>query len=67
MEGEGVMNTSFSYRVDGKCRQWGGNNSPQDDRHNRRRQKLQALLQSLKAGDLDGSRLAFAALINIDP
>ena len=67
MEGDGVMNTAFSYRVDGKSRQWGGNNSPQDDRQNRRRQKLQALLQSLKAGDLDGSRLAFAALINIDP
>ena len=61
------MDTAFSYRVDGKSRQWGGNNSPQDDRQNRRRQKLQALLQSLKAGDLDGSRLAFTALINFDP
>jgi hypothetical protein len=58
------MNTSFSYRVDGKARQWGGNNSPQDERENRRRQKLQALLQSLKAGDLDGSRLAFTSLIS---
>ena len=67
MEGEGVMDTAFSYRVDGKARQWGGNSSPQDDRRNRRRQKLQALLQSLKAGDLDGSRLAFTALINFDP
>ena len=61
------MDTAFSYRVDGKARQWGGNNSPQDERQNRRRQKLQALLQSLKAGDLDGSRLAFTALINFDP
>ena len=61
------MDTAFSYRVDGKSRQWGGNNSPQDDRQNRRRQKLQALLQSLKAGDLEGSRLAFTALINFDP
>ena len=61
------MDTAFSYRVDGKSRQWGGNNSPQDDRHNRRRQKLQALLQSLKAGDLDGSRLAYTELINFDP
>jgi len=31
LEGDGVMNTAFSYRVDGKSRQWGGNNSPQDD------------------------------------
>ena len=61
------MDTSFSYRVDGKARQWGGNNSPQDERENRRRQKLQVLLQSLKAGDLDGSRLAFTSLINFDP
>ena len=61
------MDTAFSYRVDGKAGQWGGNNSPQDERQTRRRQKLQALLQSLKAGDLDGSRLAFTALINSDP
>ncbi|NBX54330.1 MAG: hypothetical protein EBQ82_11050 [Betaproteobacteria bacterium] len=61
------MDTLFSYRVDGKARQWGGNNSPQNERQNRRQQKLQALLQSLKAGDLDGSRLAFTALINFDP
>ena len=61
------MDTSFAYRVDGKARQWGGNNSPQDERHKRRRQKLQALLQSLKAGDLDGSRQAFTALIHFDP
>jgi hypothetical protein len=61
------MDTSFSLRIDGNVRQWGGNNSPQGDRHNRRRQKLQALLQALKAGELDAARLAFTALINFDP
>ncbi len=61
------MDTSFLLRIDGKAKQWGGNNSPQGDRHNRRRQKLQALLQALKAGELDAARLAFTALINFDP
>ena len=61
------MDTSFAFRVDGKARQWGGNNSPQDERQKRRRQKLQELLQNLKTGDLDGSRQAFTALINFDP
>ncbi len=61
------MDTSFSLRIDGNVRQWGGNNSPQGDRHNRRRQKLQALLESLKAGELDAARLAFTALVNFDP
>ena len=61
------MDTSFSLRIDGNVRQWGGNNSPQGDRHNRRRQKLQVLLQALKAGELDAARLAFTALINFDP
>ena len=61
------MDTSFSLRIDGNFRQWGGNNSPQGDRHNRRRQKLQVLLQALKAGELDAARLAFTALINFDP
>jgi hypothetical protein len=61
------MDTSFSLRIDGNVRQWGGNNSPQGDRHNRRRQKLQALLQALKAGELDAARLAFTVLINFDP
>ena len=61
------MDTSFSLRIDGNVKQWGGNNSPQGDRHNRRRQKLQALLQALKAGELDAARLAFTALINFDP
>ncbi len=61
------MDTSFSLRIDGNVKQWGGNNSPQSDRHNRRRQKLQALLQALKAGELDAARLAFTALINFDP
>jgi hypothetical protein len=61
------MDTSFSLRIDANARQWGGNHSPQGDRHNRRRQKLQALLQALKAGELDAARLAFTALINFDP
>ena len=61
------MDTSFSLRIDGNVRQWGGNNSPQGDRHNRRRQKLQVLLKALKAGELDAARLAFTALINFDP
>jgi hypothetical protein len=66
-EGRGVMDTSFSLRIDANAKQWGGNNSPQGDRQNRRRQKLQALLQALKAGELDAARLAFTALINFDP
>ena len=61
------MDTSFALRIDGNAWQWGGNNSPQGDRQNRRRQKLQALLQSLKAGDLDAARQAFTALVNFDP
>ena len=61
------MDTSFLLRIDGNFRQWAGNNSPQGDRHNRRRQKLQVLLQALKAGELDAARLAFTALINFDP
>ena len=61
------MDTSFLLRIDGNVRQWGGNNSPQGDRHNRRRQKLQVLLKALKAGELDAARLAFTALINFDP
>jgi hypothetical protein len=61
------MDTSFSLRIDGNAKQWGGNNSPQGDRQNRRRQKLQALLQALKVGELDAARLAFTALINFDP
>lgn len=34
------MDTSIALRIDGNARQWGGNNSPQGDRQNRRRQKL---------------------------
>ena len=61
------MDTSIALRIDGNARQWDGNNSPQGDRQNRRRQKLQTLLQSLKAGDLDAARQAFTALVNFDP
>ena len=61
------MDTSISLRIDANAGQWSGNNSPQEDRQNRRRQKLQALLVSLKAGELDASRQAFTALVNFDP
>jgi hypothetical protein len=61
------MDTSFALRIDANGKHWGGNNSPQGDKQQRRRQKLQALLQSLKAGELDAARLAFTALINFDP
>ena len=61
------MDTSFALRIDANGKHWGGNNSPQGDKQQRRRQKLQALLQSLKAGVLDAARLAFTALVNFDP
>ena len=61
------MDTSFALRIDANGKHWGGNNSPQGDKQQRRRQKLQALLQSLKAGELDAARLAFTALVNFDP
>jgi hypothetical protein len=61
------MDTSFSLRIDANGKHWGGKQSPQGDKQQRRRQKLQALLQSLKAGELDAARLAFTALVNFDP
>jgi hypothetical protein len=63
------MSISFSLRLHGAGRQQGGNNSPQTqgDRQKQRRQKLQALLDSLKAENLDAARTAFIALINFDP
>ena len=61
------MDTSISIRVDASTGQRSGNNSPHGDRQSRRQQKLQALLQSLKAGELDASRQAFTALVNFDP
>jgi hypothetical protein len=60
------METSVSLRVNDNSRQWGGNNSSQGDRQNRRKQKLEALLQSINAGDLDSARQAFIALVNFD-
>lgn len=62
------MTISFSLSINGAGRQQGGNNSPhtQGDRQNHRRQKLQALLENLKAGDLDAARTAFIALVNFD-
>ena len=63
------MAISFSLRINGAGRQPSGNNSPQtqSDRQKHRRQKLQALLDDLKAGDLDAARTAFIALVNYDP
>jgi len=60
------MDTSFSLRIDGTAKQWGGNNSPQGDKKQRRQQKLNALFESLNAGDIESARLAFVALVNFD-
>ena len=60
------MDTLISLRINDNSRQLGGNNSSQGDRQNRRKQKLQALLQSISAGDLDSARQAFIALVNFD-
>lgn len=60
------MDTSIAFRVDGNMQQMGGQ-SHQGDKERRRRQKLKALLECLKAGDLDSARQAFTALINFDP
>ena len=61
------MDTSISLRINGNPQQWGGSNSPQGERQNRRKQKLEALLHSIIAGDLDTARQAFIALVNFDP
>ena len=50
------MEKSIALRIDGNARQWGGNNSPQEERNNRRRLKLNALMLSLRAGDLEAAR-----------
>ena len=60
------MDTSISLRINDNSRQLGGNNSSQGERQNRRKQKLQALLQSISVGDLDSARQAFIALVNFD-
>ena len=60
------MDTSVSLRINDNARQWGGTNSSQGDRQNRRKQKLEALLQSISVGDLDSARQAFIALVNFD-
>ena len=60
------MDTLISLRINDNSRQLGGNNSSQGDRQNRRKQKLQALLHSISAGDLDSARQAFIALVNFD-
>ena len=61
------MDTSISLRINDNSRQWGGNNSPQGERQNRRKLKLESLLQSIHLGDLDTARQAFIALVNFDP
>lgn len=62
------MTISFSLSINGASRQQSGNNSPQTqgDRQKQHRQKLQALLDNLKAGDLNAARTAFIALVNFD-
>ena len=60
------MDTSVSLRINDNARQWGGTNSSQGDRQNRRKQKLEALLQSISVGDLDSARQAFIGLVNFD-
>jgi len=61
------MDTSISSRINGNPQHWGGSNSSQGERQNRRKQKLEALLHSIIAGDLDTARQAFIALVNFDP
>ena len=61
------MDTSISLRINGNPQQWGGSNSSQGERQNRRKQKLEALLHSIIAGDLEIARQAFIALVNFDP
>ncbi len=60
------MDTSISLRINGNPQHWGGSNSPQGERQNRRKQKLEALLQSIHVGDLEAARQAFIALVNFD-
>ena len=60
------METSVSLRVNDNSRQWGGNNSSQGDKQNHRKQKMDALLLSINAGDLDSARQAFTGLVNFD-
>ena len=61
------MDTSISLRINGNPQQWGGSSSSQGERQNRRKQKLEALLNSIIAGELDTARQAFIALVNFDP
>jgi hypothetical protein len=66
LEGGQKMENSLNMRIDGSQRQWGGNNSPQGDKKQRRQHKLNALFESLNAGDIESARLAFVALVNFD-
>ena len=61
------MDSSLSVQINGNSRQWGGQYSSQGDALNRRRQKFVLLMKCLKAGELEGARQAFTALINAEP
>ena len=61
------MDSSLSVQINGNSRQWGGQYSSQGDAQNRRRQKFVLLMNCLKAGELEGARQAFTALINAEP
>ena len=60
------MDSSLSVQINGNSRQW-GQYSSQGDALNRRRQKFVLLMNCLKAGELEGARQAFTALINAEP
>ena len=60
------MDTSISFPSNSNSGQWGGHHSPQGDGQSRRKQKLEALLQSILTGNLDTARQAFIALVNFD-
>jgi len=61
------MDTSLALRIHGNDSQWSGKNSNQGNGKDRRRQRLEVLFQSIRANDLDSSRLAYASIMNFDP
>jgi len=61
------MDTSISLRINGNLHIGRASETPQGDRQKRRKPKLEALLHSIIAGDLDTARQAFIALVNFDP
>jgi hypothetical protein len=60
------MDTSYRFRIKRDDNQWGGKNPSQEERKDRRQRKLQALLFSIKANDLEAARQAYIALVNFD-